>query len=67
MKRSTPTTPRSSKSSQRDVEPGSLSPRNWAPHLSDPDPPQPEMTAEQSKEAARRAHDLMVRKGIIKE
>jgi hypothetical protein len=49
------------------VPQGSLNPRNWAPHLSDPDPPQPEMTAEQSKEAARRAHDLMVRKGIIKE
>jgi hypothetical protein len=49
------------------VPQGRLRPRNWAPHLSDPDPPQKPMTAEQSKEAARRAHELMVRKGIIKE
>ena len=47
MKQSTPTTPRSSKSSRRDVEPGDLSPRNWAPHLSDPDPPQEPMTEDE--------------------
>ena len=47
MKRSAPTTPRSYGSSRRDVEPGDLSPRNWAPHISDPDPPQEPMTKEE--------------------
>ena len=63
MKQSTPTTPRSSKSSRRDVEPGDLSPRNWAPHLSDPDDPEDThvMTPAESKAAAAKVHELMQR------
>jgi hypothetical protein len=66
VKRSTPTTPQHAESSQPDVPPGRLSRRNYAPHLSDPDPPQKPMTREEADAAAERAHDLMVRKGIIK-
>jgi hypothetical protein len=56
--------PQSSKSSRRDVEPGDLSPRNYAPHLSDPDPPQKPMTHEQIQTFVKnvgklmRAHDI---------
>ena len=64
MKQSTPTTPRSSKSSRRDVEPGDLSPRNWAPHLSDPDPPQKPMTREEIKTFVKNVGKLMRAHGI---
>ena len=29
------------------MEPGDLSPRNWAPHISDPESPQEPMTKEE--------------------
>jgi hypothetical protein len=46
------------------VEPGSLSPRNWAPHLSDPDPPQEPMTKEEIKTFVKKVGELMRAKGI---
>jgi hypothetical protein len=46
------------------VEPGDLSPRNYAPHLSDPDPDPEPMTREQSKEFARKVGELMRSHGI---
>jgi hypothetical protein len=48
------------------VEPGSLSPCNWAPHLSDPDPPQEPMTDEELKEMFRKIGELMLAKGMLK-
>ena len=54
MKRSTPTTPQHSESSQPDVPQGRLSPRNYAPHLSDPDPDPEPMTDEEIKSFARK-------------
>ena len=64
MKQSTPTTPRSSKSSQPDVPQGSLSPRNWAPHVSDPDPPQKPMTHKQIQTFVKNVGKLMRAHGI---
>jgi hypothetical protein len=45
------------------VPQGSLSPRNWAPHLSDPDDPEDThvMTPAESKAAAAKVHELMQR------
>jgi hypothetical protein len=54
VKRSTPTTPQHSESSQPDVPQGRLSPRNYAPHLSDPDPDPEPMTDEEIKSFARK-------------
>ena len=59
MKRSTPTTPQSSKSSRRDVEPGDLSPRNYAPHLSDPDPDPEPMSKEEIQRFANNFGKLL--------
>ena len=59
MKRSTPTTPRSYGSSRRDVEPGDLSPRNYAPHLSDPDPDPEPMSKEEIKAFAKNFGNLL--------
>jgi hypothetical protein len=59
VKRSTPTTPGHSESSQPDVPQGSLSPRQWAPHLSDPDPPQPEMSHEEIKTFVKNVAEFM--------
>jgi hypothetical protein len=39
------------------------SPKNYAPHLDDPDPPLRIMTPEESRAAARRAKMLMIAKG----
>ena len=66
MKPSTPTTPVHFETSQPDVPQGSLSPRNYAPHLSDPDPPQAPMTPLQSKLAAQKVRELMLAKGYLK-
>jgi hypothetical protein len=35
------------------------SPGQWAPWISDPDPPEPPMTPEQSKAAAKATRDLV--------
>jgi hypothetical protein len=43
-----------------------LTPRQWAPHITDPDPPARPMTAEQMKRAAQLAKELMIRKGLLK-
>jgi hypothetical protein len=45
---------------------GSLSPRHYAPHLYDPDPPQEPMTPEQSKRFAQNVKALMIAKGYLK-
>jgi hypothetical protein len=66
VKLSTPTTPAPSATSQPDGQQGRLSPRNYAPHLTDPDPPQPVMTPLQSKLAAQKAKQLMQSKGYLK-
>jgi hypothetical protein len=59
---STPTTqPPTETSPLRDA-----GPKNWAPHLDDPDPPPTPMTPEQHKEAARKVGDLMRKKGYWK-
>jgi hypothetical protein len=63
VKRSTPTTPQSSKSSQPDVPQGSLSARHYAPHLTEPDEVQ-EMTDEQCKMAARKMGEMMRARGM---
>jgi hypothetical protein len=41
------------------VEPGDLSPRNWAPHLSDPDPDPPPMSKEEIKAFAKNFGNLL--------
>jgi hypothetical protein len=46
------------------VPQGRLSPRNYAPHISDPDPPQKPMTPEELKEMSRKAGELMRAHGI---
>ena len=58
MKRSTPTTPRSYASSQSDAP--QASPRNYAPHISDPDPPDDVvMTDEEIEAAGKKLSELM--------
>jgi hypothetical protein len=34
----------------------------YAPHISDPDPPEPPMSDEEMREAAKKAHEFMERK-----
>jgi hypothetical protein len=40
-------------------------PRNYAPHISDPDPPAPPMNRLQMKKAALLTRELMIRKGHL--
>jgi hypothetical protein len=42
-----------------------LTPRQWAPWITDPDPPQRPMTPEQMKRAAERVRELMIRNGML--
>ena len=42
-----------------------VSPRQWAPWITDPDPPQQPMTPEQMKRAAERAREFMIRNGQL--
>jgi len=48
---------------QQSTQPGG--PRNYVPHLTDPDPPQEPISPLQSKLAARRARALMISKGLL--
>lgn len=45
----------------------SVKPNQWAPHISDPDPPGPMMTRKQSREAAEHEKQLMIQKGLLGE
>jgi hypothetical protein len=66
VKPSTPTTPQSSETPQPDA--GSLSPRQYAPHLTDPDPPDAVMmTPLQSKLAAEKVRALIIKTRYWKE
>lgn len=49
-------------------EPGEpqASPKNYAPHLDDPDPPQRIMTEQELQAFGRRARMLMIAKGYLK-
>jgi hypothetical protein len=55
-----------SETSQPDVPQGRLSPRNYAPHLDDPDPPEKPMPPIQLELMGQRTKALMQAKGLLK-